>query len=541
MRYPRQGRSVAAGRKGDERESRRSPAGSRPRHRRRRLGGDPRRRSAGRAFQGRGRPAGEEGGGGLRHGRASAPTTAGRSPRACSTANACAAPGTTPASGRKPGEAVHAPAIDPVAIYAVERRGERVFVTGTAKADRASQARSVGAPRRWSSSAAGPPASPPPKCCAGRATGAGHPGVGRRRSRPYDRPNLSKDYLAGNAPEEWMPLRSPDWYRERADRAASSDTGSLALDAGGAPGRARRRPPARLRRAAARHRRHAGAPDAARAPSPPHVHTLRSHGRQPGDRRRRRAGEKRGGRRRELHRPRGRRRRSPLAALKCTSWRRRRCRWHACWDRSSAPSCAPCTRSTASASTSARPSPAIGDERGHADGRRPAGRRPGGHRRRRAAEPRSSPSRPGSRRSRRARRRTSAHQRRGDLGRRRHRPLAGPVERRAHPRRALGGRRAAGPDRRAQHPRPRRALRRRALLLEPALRRADQLRRARARAGTPTEIVGSLDGRDALVVYRRGGRPQAVASIYRDVQSLEIQVAMERGDAGAVEAAVRAA
>jgi len=31
---------------------------------------------------------------------------------------------------------------------------------------------------------------------------------------PVDRPNLSKDYLAGNAPEDWMPLRGDDWYRD---------------------------------------------------------------------------------------------------------------------------------------------------------------------------------------------------------------------------------------------------------------------------------------------------------------------------------------
>jgi NADPH-dependent 2,4-dienoyl-CoA reductase/sulfur reductase-like enzyme/nitrite reductase/ring-hydroxylating ferredoxin subunit len=32
------------------------------------------------------------------------------------------------------------------------------------------------------------------------------------RDAPYDRPNLSKDYLAGNAPEEWLPLHPKDFY-----------------------------------------------------------------------------------------------------------------------------------------------------------------------------------------------------------------------------------------------------------------------------------------------------------------------------------------
>jgi len=35
-------------------------------------------------------------------------------------------------------------------------------------------------------------------------------------SVPVDRPNLSKDYLAGNADPDWIPLRSPEWYEDNA-------------------------------------------------------------------------------------------------------------------------------------------------------------------------------------------------------------------------------------------------------------------------------------------------------------------------------------
>ncbi|HKJ46060.1 MAG TPA: FAD-dependent oxidoreductase [Balneolales bacterium] len=36
--------------------------------------------------------------------------------------------------------------------------------------------------------------------------------ITRENRLPYDRPNLSKEYLSGDAPDEWMPLRSSDFY-----------------------------------------------------------------------------------------------------------------------------------------------------------------------------------------------------------------------------------------------------------------------------------------------------------------------------------------
>ena len=41
------------------------------------------------------------------------------------------------------------------------------------------------------------------------------------RDAPYDRPNLSKDYLAGNAPEEWLPLHPRDFFEDQRIRILS--------------------------------------------------------------------------------------------------------------------------------------------------------------------------------------------------------------------------------------------------------------------------------------------------------------------------------
>jgi len=120
------------------------------------------------------------------------------------------------------GEAIAAPALNNVACYKIEKRGEHFFVTG--KID--------GAPERK------PKSSPASVVIvgAGAAGGAaaemlrreGYDGpitlVGADESLPYDRPNLSKDYLAGNAPEEWIPLRPPEFYREQKIDAFANTT-----------------------------------------------------------------------------------------------------------------------------------------------------------------------------------------------------------------------------------------------------------------------------------------------------------------------------
>lgn len=117
------------------------------------------------------------------------------------------------------GEAVRAPALNPVAVWRTEREGNVVKVTSENPA-------ADGATRMGNRT----PPEPQPTSIVIVGSGAagnaaaemlrrdGYSGkvtmVGGDESVPYDRPNLSKEYLAGNAPEEWIPLRPPEFYDE---------------------------------------------------------------------------------------------------------------------------------------------------------------------------------------------------------------------------------------------------------------------------------------------------------------------------------------
>jgi NADPH-dependent 2,4-dienoyl-CoA reductase/sulfur reductase-like enzyme/nitrite reductase/ring-hydroxylating ferredoxin subunit len=119
------------------------------------------------------------------------------------------------------GEAIGPPALNPVASWVVERRGEMLYVTGRSDA--------VGGREPRTAEAADARSAPESIVIlgAGAAGNAaaemlrreGYTGrltlIGAEESVPYDRPNLSKDYLAGSAPEEWIPLRSAEFYAER--------------------------------------------------------------------------------------------------------------------------------------------------------------------------------------------------------------------------------------------------------------------------------------------------------------------------------------
>lgn len=112
------------------------------------------------------------------------------------------------------GKAVKAPAFAPLDCWKVDVEGERVFVRGEQVAAD-TEAEPVATPLQNVLIVGGGAAG---FACAQRLRERGFAGritlLSEDSAPPVDRPNLSKDYLAGSAPAEWIPLQPPAYYRE---------------------------------------------------------------------------------------------------------------------------------------------------------------------------------------------------------------------------------------------------------------------------------------------------------------------------------------
>ena len=137
------------------------------------------------------------------------------------------------------GERLRPPAFDAIPCWRVERVGDRVFVRERLPAPVAARRATTSAPSSVvivGGGAAG-------LAAADTLRREGYQGsltlISADDSSPYDRPNLSKDYLAGEAGDDWIPLRSPDYYKEHAidlvlrARVTKLDTGQRRVEVAG--------------------------------------------------------------------------------------------------------------------------------------------------------------------------------------------------------------------------------------------------------------------------------------------------------------------
>ena len=110
------------------------------------------------------------------------------------------------------GEALRAPALSPVNCWKIEQRDGRIFV----KEKRAQTARRpamlADGPRRIVIVGGGAAGFAAAEMLRRRGFGGALIMLSSDAAPPVDRPNLSKDYLAGTAPEDWLPLRPDDFY-----------------------------------------------------------------------------------------------------------------------------------------------------------------------------------------------------------------------------------------------------------------------------------------------------------------------------------------
>jgi apoptosis-inducing factor 3 len=109
------------------------------------------------------------------------------------------------------GEVQAAPALNPLACWDVQQRGDKLYVLGKSK--KRTEAVTV---RSGLASVVIVGGGAAGLAAAESLRNQGYVGqltlLSADAAPPVDRPNLSKDYLAGTAPEEWIPLRPPEFF-----------------------------------------------------------------------------------------------------------------------------------------------------------------------------------------------------------------------------------------------------------------------------------------------------------------------------------------
>jgi apoptosis-inducing factor 3 len=174
------------------------------------------------------------------------------------------------------GEAIGAPAFNPVPCWRVQKRDGKVLVgEKIASADRRKTGASESA-ERVVIVGGGAAAFATAEMLRREGFAGSVTLLSADDAAPYDRPNCSKDYLAGNAPEDWIPLKPPEFYREHAIEIA------LGTDVTGIDIKAHQVVIAGVRNAAFDKLVLATGAEPIRLDIPganePHVHTLRSLG-----------------------------------------------------------------------------------------------------------------------------------------------------------------------------------------------------------------------------------------------------------------------
>lgn len=128
------------------------------------------------------------------------------------------------------GEAVRAPALNPVPCFRIEESGSTIFVREKIEKAPAQQVKPDSHIRSIVIVGGGAAGNAAAEMLRRQGFKGSVTMLSADDSLPYDRPNLSKDYLAGNASEDWIPLRTPDFYKEQNidvrlnARVASIDT-----------------------------------------------------------------------------------------------------------------------------------------------------------------------------------------------------------------------------------------------------------------------------------------------------------------------------